>query len=84
MGNKESVWEDLVNDYLEISSDLKGPERHFLIQSLKKENLNASSIVQYPSFQVADKLVVICREPYKECWFYQPGKKRIGKKKREK
>ena len=78
---KLSVWEDLVNDYLEVSGNLKEQERRYLIRRLKKGRVNASSITQYPSFQVADKVVVICREAYEECWFFHPEKRKIGKNK---
>lgn len=79
MKNKAAIWEDLVDDYLEVSADLKKAERAFLIESLKKEKLSASSITAYPTFQVAETLVVICKEPYEECWFYHPERKTIGK-----
>ena len=82
MEEKQPVWEDLVNDYLEVSANLKEPERLFLIRCLKKEKVQASHIAPYSSFQVADKLVVVCKEPYEECWFYDPSKKRIGRNKR--
>ena len=78
---KSPVWEDLVNDYLEVSGNLKEPARRYLIRHLKKGRVNASSITQYPSFQVDDTLVVICREPYEECWFFHPEKRKIGKNK---
>ena len=79
MKNKTAIWEDLVDDYLEVSADLKKSERSFLIQNLKKEKMDASNITAYPTFQVAETLIVICKEPYEECWFYNPEKKKIGK-----
>ncbi len=77
---KESVLEDIVQDFLEMACFLKPAEQRFLINELLKESLNAESIEVYPCFSINGRAVIICEEnSVEECWMYFVHKGHIEK-----
>ena len=66
-----SIWEDLVQDYLELACLLKPSEQERLIGALQHENIQAESIEAYPCFTVDGRMVILCgKDRVQECWFY--------------
>ena len=73
-----AIWEDLVNDFLEMACFLSDHERNLLLQKLGEEKIAATSIHVCPSFVVDQKIVIVSEEVnIEESWFYYPRDKRI-------
>ena len=79
------VWEDIVNDFLEMSCDLSSGEQTMLIQELRRQTLRAENIESYPSFSIEGKLITVCKEPAAvyEYWLYDVRNSQIRKWKTE-
>lgn len=74
------VWEDLVNDFLEMACFLKDSERTELMDALRQAHMSSETIHVHPSFSIDGRLVVILEEqPVKECWIYNVKENRIQK-----
>ncbi|MBN1687728.1 MAG: hypothetical protein JW893_01360 [Candidatus Omnitrophica bacterium] len=74
------VWEDIVNDFLEIACQLLERERHFLIRKLRHRDIRAEHLQDHQSFSLEKKLVVVCKDPgIQECWVYFPDALRVAK-----
>lgn len=72
-----AVWEDLIQDFLELRSALKKAERLFLIQELKNRKVDANRIVPASGFSIAKTIVLIQNPEAEECLIYNPCYKRI-------
>ena len=73
-----SVWEDLVDDFLEMTALLQPHQRIFLIQKLRRRGVSADKINPHAGFSIDGRLVVICkREREQECWLYDPEQRHI-------
>ena len=78
------VWEDLVQDFLEIACLLTEGEQKFLIEELQQEGVETDYLQVYPSFNVDNRLVVISEAPQAlECWVYYPKDKKLIKRRLE-
>ena len=78
------VWEDLVQDFLEMACFLTPSERDFLIEKLQQEQTLPDSLRVYPSFIIGDRLIVVCEDGFaSECWIYYPKEKRVEKSRLE-
>ena len=72
------VWEDLVDDLLEISCAITEEGRLFLCDLLRKQKISAESILPHTSFSIAELVVVIKDgSDVQECWFYDPKQKKV-------
>lgn len=72
------VWEDLVDDLLEISCAITEEGRLFLCELLRKQKISAESIRPHTSFSISE-LVVVIKEgaDIQECWLFDPKQKRV-------
>jgi hypothetical protein len=74
------VWEDLVDDFLEIACILTEPERLHLIDVLRRQRVRADTIQKHHGFSVAGRLVIVSNSDHAaECWIYYPKKRKIVK-----
>ncbi len=72
------VWEDLVDDLLEISCAVTEESRLFLCDLLRKQKISAESIRSHTSFSIAELVVVIKDgSNVQECWFFDPKQKKV-------
>ena len=72
------VWEDLVDDLLEISCAITEEGRLFLCDLLKKQKISAESIRHHTSFSIAEFVVVVKGgSEIRECWLYDPEQKKV-------
>jgi hypothetical protein len=74
------VWEDLVQDFLEMACFLTSGEREHLIGEIDKEGVASDALRVFPSFMIDRRLIVICEEGIaSDCWIYYPKERRIEK-----
>ena len=74
------VWEDLINDFLEMACFLSQEERSYLVRKLAKEAIHADEIFTLPTFSIEKRLISICENVSpEECWLYFPKEKKIEK-----
>lgn len=75
---RETIWEDLVTDFLEITCFLKPGDQTPLLQELHRQQTQAESIEIHPCFSISGKLIVIGEETLlRECWLFDAGRKQI-------
>ena len=80
MMHSKSVWEDLVNDFLEIGCFLTEESREFLLQELRCLKMRGDWISVHPTFSIGGRVIVVCDEKQiNECWFYDPKGRKIEK-----
>ena len=72
----ETVWEDLVRDFLEMACFLSRAEQEFLVNALRGQ-VTAEVIEAYPCFSIDGKMIVVGERTSGECWIYDPKEKRI-------
>ena len=74
------IWEDLVNDFLEMACFLSEGERSCLIQDLGRTGIAADEILAHPSFSIEKRLVSVCENvSVDEFWLYYPRERKIQK-----
>ena len=75
------VWEDVINDFLEMACFLSPQERARLIQELAKADIRADEIQALPTFSIEKRLISVCEKNVspEEFWFYYPKEKKIEK-----
>ena len=72
------IWEDLVQDFLEIRSSLGDSQKEFLIKALHKRGITAEAIWIYPVFSIDGRIVIIQTDTSdRECWLYNPRKQTL-------
>ena len=78
------VWEDLVQDFLELACLLTQEEQALLMEELQNNGVQADALQVYPSFNIDNRLVVVCegQQAY-ECWVYYPKDKKLIKRRLE-
>ena len=76
-----SVWEDLVDDFLETACLLKPKERHYLLQELRRQRISVERIDAPTCLSVDGHLLVVSHvaDRVKALWLYHPGLKKIKK-----
>lgn len=79
------VWEDLVNDFLEMACFLTEEERARLLGELLADGTKADAIHVHPGFSIDGRLVIVCEgaDDLREFWIYEPREKKIRKQKIE-
>ncbi len=76
----KSVWEDLVEDFLEVGCLLSNGEREPLMDELREERVTSESIESHPVFSINGTAVVVSRgEAPRECWFYDTRSGKVHK-----
>lgn len=72
------VWQDLVEDFLELACFLSPEERSFLLAELAQKNIRANTIDVWPGFLIQDYAVLVGTGlPVKEVWIYKAKQKKI-------
>ncbi len=73
-------WEYILEDALEVSCFLSRAERFLLMEELRRQGTQASTIEIHPAFSFAKRaLLVLQGQAIEECWVYNPKEKRIVK-----
>ncbi|HTL46520.1 MAG TPA: hypothetical protein VL688_00485 [Verrucomicrobiae bacterium] len=68
------LWEDLVQDFLEIGCRLNKNETESALNALREEAPEGEEIYMHPAFSVGGKIMVVVRHSHlKECFFYFAG-----------
>lgn len=74
------IWEDLVNDFLEMACFLSREERTCLLQELAKTDIRTEEIQVLPTFSIEKRQVSVCENGSpQEFWLYYPKEKKIEK-----
>ena len=72
------IWEDLVNDFLELRSRLTLDERSELIDELRQRGVQARAIKPHACFSVDGRIVIVSEDmPRKEFWIIDSRQKKI-------
>ena len=75
-----SVWQDLVQDFLEMACFLRQEEQALLVREIQKENIQAENIDVYPCFAINNRVIIVCESnAAQECWLYFVKKRQIQK-----
>lgn len=79
-----AIWEDLVNDFLEMACFLTEAERRAVIEALKEDEVRSDAISAYPCFSIDGRVIVIRddSQAIHTCWLYQPKEGKINKYRR--
>ena len=75
-----NIWEDIVEDLLEVAGRLNCEERKILLAALRREGTGENEVEAYLSFAIGTRIVALGeRSRIQECWFYHPPSKTIQK-----
>jgi len=73
----KNLWEDLMEDFLEIGCRLSPKEVAFAMGAFRKQPVDSEEIFMVPAFSFGDRIMVIARREFQECLFYFPGEQKI-------
>jgi hypothetical protein len=74
------LWEDLVQDFLEIGCRLNRLEAEAALNALREETPVGEEVFLHPAFSVGDKIMVVLRQNHlKDCFFYFAGEGKTAK-----
>ena len=76
--NLLQVWEDIVNDFLEMACFLRKEDRHFVLEEIERNGLQAQaeSIEVHACFSIEGRYIVICEQVLpRECWIFSTRSK---------
>ncbi|MBI3314049.1 MAG: hypothetical protein HYZ83_07420 [Candidatus Omnitrophica bacterium] len=79
---KSSEWEYVLEDLLEMGTQLKKHERQFLLEALRSEDTSKEAIEVHPAFSVGKQMVIILEKSAagtEECWIFSQAEKKIRK-----
>jgi len=75
-----SSWEYIVDDFLETGCALLKGKRDPLLETIKKQNFLENSVDIHQAFSINGILIpVIEKSKIRECWLYDPSKRKIEK-----
>ncbi|MDD5218178.1 MAG: hypothetical protein PHN49_00575 [Candidatus Omnitrophica bacterium] len=73
-------WEYIVDDFLETGCALLKEKRDPLLETIKKQNFLKKSVDIHRAFSINGILIpVIEKTKIRECWLYDPSKRKIEK-----
>ncbi len=74
----DEIWEDVLNDFLEIRSSMDGEERKYLIQYLKDMGIRADHIHPLSAFKIAGHHVMVGENEEEYLyWLYDPKRRKL-------
>ncbi|OGW78799.1 MAG: hypothetical protein A2Z83_01060 [Omnitrophica bacterium GWA2_52_8] len=76
--SRQGVWEDIIDDLLEISASVGEEGRCYLREKLRVHGIITEKIDLCTSFSISDVLVTVCsRDELREFWVFHPRIKKI-------